>query len=172
MVQFTSFTPEAEESIDQHVQDSDVGENALKIIAQKHQEQHKDGKHKVRIKEDEDKPFSDKEESVIKKLSNHDEGKYKLASADEASGMYARGAEGGGAYGHQGSHQSEASCTCGWRATPDGAIKELLSAGKVDTGVKYESDAGKISYSSQNNSLEGMANTYSSPLEQNQMNYH
>lgn len=173
MVEFSSES--SSESIERHVEEADVVESALRIVVQKHEEQHdaKKEKHKVTVRDHKD-PFNEKENDAIKQIKKEVGGEYKRATAEsttKTAGLYQRAsAEEGGGYEQHG-HREEASCTCGWRATPQDAMKEFLGAGKVETGVKYESSAGKAGYSSKHQGLEGMAMSYSSPLEQNQMVY-
>lgn len=179
MVQFSSGFEEAE-TIEKRVEEQDVAEQALRVVAQKHEEQHMDGKHHVNVRElKDDKPFSEKEEAIIDKLKQKEESAYKRASVEQVTGVgaYASGNASGGSgekYGHAGSHQSEASCTCGWRATPQDAMKEMFENQKIGTGVKYESSAGNASYNSHGAGLEGIAGAYQSPLSGQGMggNYH
>ncbi len=162
------------ETIEQHVEEEDVEEKALRIAAQRHEESHKNGEHHTEVKESKG-GLSKQEEHVldeIKKQTEEKDHKYARLSAEQAAtGAYGRISEekAGGTYGH--SHASrEASCSCGWRATPSEAMESFLGQNnKGETGTKYSPHTAGISYN-KNESLEDITHSYSSPMDN--MQYH
>ena len=167
MVQFNTVPmhPE-EESIDARVGGEELGEQALRVMAHKHEQSHGDDGNHVNIVE-QHRGLNEREEEVVERLKvqEHGDGTYKIATAEQASSAnYGRLSSSD--YGH--SHEQQfASCTCGWRATPEQAMHEMVTGDKADTtGLKYEPGAGKIKYQNDtSNTLEGVASEYSSPME-------
>ncbi len=173
-----------EQGIEQHVREADVMDNALRVVAKRHEEQHKEGEHHVTIKGEGDR-FNEKEEEAIEQIKKEVDkdiaGEYRRATAESAmrsEGLYKRGGEAGGGGGEgsgdykQHGHREEASCSCGWRATPQDAMKEFFRAGKVETGVKYETSGGKpgVGYHKEDK-LEDITEGYQSPIESGQFVY-
>jgi hypothetical protein len=173
MVDFVS------ETIEEHVQAADVEESALRVAAQKHEDSHGDDGNHVTISEESRPQLSEEEEQVISEIVKQDgkldDPEYKRIDAEQASGSYGSASAddaakyGGGHGGHQ-----EASCTCGWRADPGDAMKQMFGADKTATGVKYTSDSddgGAGGYNSKS-SIDDVAGGYSSPGDPGQGGYH
>ncbi|MBI4153342.1 hypothetical protein HY497_02365 [Candidatus Woesearchaeota archaeon] len=156
-------------SIDEHLGEEDVAEQALRIAVEQHQRQHhtKGEDHHVHIRK-QDKLISEDEERVIDEIKKQDHPKdeaYKRATAESASGAYGR-ADGGSYGGHT---HSEASCSCGWRATPEHAMNEFMQTqqDKKKKGTSQYAagdDDGPGGVYGKAETLEGIAHGYQSSM--------
>ncbi len=160
--------------IEAHVQEGDVAEQALRIAVEQHERQHqsKGEEHHVKIRK-QDKLISEDEERVIEEIKKHDKPKdhgYKLATAESASSAYGRsGGEGEGKYG--GHTHSEASCSCGWRATPENAMNEFMQTqqdkkkkGSSQYAAGGDDKPGDVY--GKHDTLEGIAHGYQSSFDE------
>ncbi len=178
--EFPQEVPQEPETIERHVRDIDVAENALRVAADLHQASHTDGKHRVSVRDVRDDRLSKDDERVAEAITRKAEREhaYERLSAEQATGVSGayggRGAAGDGAYGHA---HGEAACNCGWRVTAAEAMHQMLGTqhaadkGKSST-FTYESGTGKtgVAYA-KSESLETLTHTYSSPLEGSQIQY-
>ena len=164
MVEFVS------ETIERHVTQEDVGERLLKIEVEKHKRMHeeKGETHHVEIRHNQTK-VSEKEEQLIESFKKQDplakQSEYNRITADKATsiGNYG-GSSDAGAYGH--SHASaEAGCSCQWKQTSEGAIRDAVEKNNEKEHGAYSRNAlaGQTKSYHQNESLEGSINNYSSP---------
>jgi hypothetical protein len=152
--------------IEEYIGEEDVSEQALRIAVAQHQRQHRVKKedHHVEVRQ-KDNIISEDEERVIREISRHErkDAEYKIATAESASGSYGGiNAAGEAAYGSH-AHSAEASCTCGWRATPEHAMNEFMRTEqdkkkKGSSAYASDADEGTGTYGTQ--SLEGMTHGY------------